>query len=349
MKKILYSILTASIAVSCSSGDNLETNNTVQIPSGEKMLTTTPMVTLTTEEARQVTGLFKCGNNLILGHYNAEYAALSIDLQTKSRQNMLPVSRNRKERNGMSGFNVRNNEQLSTFNFRTGQLSEKSVTSGTRSGETSQTIQLPEGQQHLQTVRVGSFIIATGLYEQGRYLLYSPESGIAEYQLPYPTHPAYPNIQEKTKSILYASTVLKVRPDNQAFVCADMYSGNIEFCRIIGERIEQVKTSCFHHPKVYINEKARAKVAYSRDNKFGFTDITVSEDRVYAIYSGRTYREDGQRSQQCRKLMVFDWEGSLLNTYDIDSPLSNISYDETENVLYGLARNSEPTLVKMSL
>lgn len=335
--------------MSCSTGDNLETSNTVQIPSGEKTLKTIPLITLNQEEAAQVSGLSKWGDNLVLGRYNAEYAALSIDLQTKSRQNLLPVSRNRKEKNGISACNVRDNEQFSTFNFRTGQLSENSA-ARTRSGEASSTtIQLPKGQQHLQAVKAGSFIIATGLYEQGRYLLYSPENGTADYQLSYPAHPVYPSIQEKTKSVLYASSVLKVRPDNQAFVCADLCSGNIEFCRIVGERIEQTKSHCFHHPKVYINEKKNPDVSYSRDNKMGFTDISVSDDRVFAIYSGKTYRETGSRTQQCRKLMVFDWEGNLLNTFDLDSPLVNISYDKGENTIYGLAYKPEPVLVKLVL
>ena len=108
-----------------------------------------------------------------------------------------------------------------TFNYRTGQLTEASALS-TRSGESATaTIQLPKDQKHLQVARAGKFIIATGLYAQGRYLLYTPETGEADYQGSYPEHPVYPDIQESTKSILYASTVLKVSPDQQSFVCAD--------------------------------------------------------------------------------------------------------------------------------
>ena len=58
------------------------------------------------------------------------------------------------------------------------------------------------------------------------------------FHLSYPEHPVYPALREDTKAILYASTVLKVRPDNRYFVCGDMYSGNLEFCRITGDHID---------------------------------------------------------------------------------------------------------------
>lgn len=75
-------------------------------------------------------------------------------------------------------------------------------------------------------------MIDTGLYEKGRYLLYSLPDQSARYSLSYPDHPVYPGLQEKTKAMLYASNVLRVRPDGEAFVCADMYSGVIDFCRV---------------------------------------------------------------------------------------------------------------------
>lgn len=80
-------------------------------------------------------------------------------------------------------------------------------------------------------------------------------------------------------------------------------------------------------------------VAYSRDNRFGFTDITVTSEKVYAIYSGHTYRENPRTFQQCRQLLVFDWEGTLLETYALDTPLTHITVDVSENVLYAIGHD----------
>lgn len=348
MKKIINSILIATIATACSYNNSIETTHTEEIPVSQKTITTLPIIPLNKSEVAKITGFSKCGDKIILGHFNAEYSAISINLKSKVREGILPSSRKRKEKAGLSAFQMNNNE-ATTFNFRTGEFKELSSPLSRSGSGNSNTIQLPKNQQHLQAVKAGPFVIATGIYEQGRYLLYCPETGIADYQLDYPSHPAYPSIKEKTKSILYASTVLKVRPDNQAFVSADIQSGNIEFCRIIGDRIEQVKAYCFHHPKVYINESAKCKVAYSRDNRSGFTDVAVSDDKVYAIYSGKTFRGNEQDFQQCNKMLVFDWQGNLLDTYSVDMPLTNISFDNTENMLYGLGRNPDPVLVQIPL
>lgn len=348
MKKAIYSILAASMLAACSYSNNFEINDTAEIPSSRKTLAATPVVSLSASEASKVIGFAKSGDEIVIGHFNADHKAVAINLKSQARQNLFQTT-NRTEKAGTCSFEVNGSKPARTFNYRTGQLTEASALS-TRSGESATaTIQLPKGQKHLQVARAGKFIIATGLYAQGRYLLYTPETGEADYQGSYPEHPVYPDIQESTKSILYASTVLKVSPDQQSFVCADKYSGYIEFCRISGDRINQGKSYCFHYPRVAINENARCKVGYYRTNQFGFTDITVSDDRVFAIYSGQTNREAKNAAQQCKKMMVFDWDGNLLETYDLATSLTKISYDEAEDAIYGLGHTPDPAVVKISL
>lgn len=348
MKKVIYSILAASMLAACSYNDNFEINDTVEIPSAQKTLAATTVASLSQSEVSRVIGFAKTGDEIVIGHFNTDHKAVSINLKSQARQNLLQ-SANRIDRAGTCSFEANGSKPARTFNYRTGQLTEASALA-TRSGETATTtVQLPKDQKHLQVARAGKFIIATGLYAKGRYLLYTPETGEADYQGSYPEHPVYPDIQESTKSILYASTVLKVSPDQQSFVCADKYSGYIEFCRISGDRINQGKSYCFHYPRVAINENARCKVGYYRTNPLGFTDITVSSDKVFAIYSGRTDREAKSASQQCKKMMVFDWDGNLLETYDLATPLTHVSYDETENAIYGLGYTPDPAVVKISL
>ena len=58
----------------------------------------------------------------------------------------------------------------------------------------------------------------------------------------------------ENEGMLYASSVLRVRPDGQAFVCADMYSGVIDFCRLIPGGIERVKLERLSYPMTEISE-----------------------------------------------------------------------------------------------
>lgn len=204
-----------------------------------------------------------------------------------------------------------------------------------KSGEViSQELGLPEGKLHIAAVKGRDFVISTGIYEEGRYFYSVQNIEESKYCLSYPLHSSFPDIAEKTKAILYASVVLRLSPDEKAFVCADMYSGNIEFCKIEGGDIISVKQLCFHLPDVKI--KGRENVIYKRSNQMGFSDITVSRDRVYAIHSGKTYLKNNVDFMDCNELLEFDWEGNLLNTYNLKKSVTNILYNEEKHMLYAV-------------
>lgn len=209
-------------------------------------------------------------------------------------------------------------------------------------------LELPEGEQHLAAVKGRDFSISTGIYSKGRYL-YTPTAGEAKYFVAYPVHPDYPGMTAKQKAILYASSVLRIRPDERSFVCADMYSGGIDFCAIDNGSITLVKRVCFHTPDVQVRGKENPKIAYTRNNRMGFSDVTVSGDRVYALYSGKTYNESGKDFYTCNELLVFDWDGNLLNTYMLDKSAVGVSYDEGESVLYAVSNAPDIPMFRVRL
>ena len=209
------------------------------------------------------------------------------------------------------------------------------------------TLDLPEGEQHLAAMKGKDFIISTGLYEVGRYRYYSLTTGEIKYCLSYPWHPDFPDMTEKTKAILYASSVLRLRPDETAFVCGDMYSGNIEFCRIEGGNITRVKSLCLHLPEIKIKESE--SVIYRRSNRMGFSDIAVSQDQVYALHSGKTYLRNNTDFVTCDELLEFDWDGNLLSKYDLKTSVTSILYDEKEHALYAVKNKANIPLLKIEL
>ncbi len=209
-------------------------------------------------------------------------------------------------------------------------------------------LELPEGEQHLAAVKGSDFTISTGIYDKGRYL-YTPIAGEAKYFVAYPVHSGYPDMTGKQKAILYASSVLRIRPDERSFVCADMYSGGIDFCSVDNGSITLVKRVCFHTPDIQVRGKENPKIVYTKNNRMGFSDITVSEDRVYALYSGKTYNQSGKDFYTCNELLVFDWDGNLLNTYMLDKSAVGVSYDEGENVLYAVSNVPDIPMFRIHL
>ncbi len=352
MKKTFIIILTSLSITACSVSDDIDITYISRLPITSGTLKTSTLLELNTLKINQPTGLIKQDDRIIIAQQNGNFSALSFNLTTQKKQSLFARGRERGKVTYSRSLSPSSNSGLTVLDIYQGILFEAPDDNLTKSENTQNLpIQLPAGKQHLTAAKAGDLVIATGLYEQGRYLLFDPDDHQEHYYLDYPTHPAFLEIQEYTKSILYASTVLKVRPDNQAFVCGDMYSGLLDICRINNGKIERIKQHIFHYPRVYIQEKTEgySEVAYSKDNPFGFTDISVSDDHIYAIYSGKTFRQDREHFQQCKTLLVLDWEGNILNTYNIDAPLSNVHYDATENAIYAISHNSQAALVKINL
>lgn len=352
MKKTILILLSGISLAACSVSEEIEPIYTPAIPNTSGILKASTLSEWSNLKINQPSALIKQRDKLIISQPDGNFNAYHINLQTREKQPMFARGRSKNEIVYPRSLCSSGNSGVTVLDIYQGMLFYAPAGTPTKYQASEELpIQLPAGQQHLAAAKAGNLVVATGLYEQGRYLLFSPRDNQAHYFLDYPEHPAFPNLPEYTKSILYASSVLKIRPDQQAFVCGDMYSGVLDICRIRSGKIERIKQHIFHYPKVHIRAKKddRPDIAYSKDNSFGFTDISVSDDRIYAIYSGKTFRQDNQNFQHCKTLVILDWEGNILNSYTIDTPLTHISYDAEENAIYAIGYTPKAILVKINL
>lgn len=347
MKRILY-VLLGSIALGCS--DHYLDDESLNAVKSEQV-EAIRLANLSQTGIYGINGFIKQGNRLIVGStYMQEGVAQTINLdrpavKVSSAENVLSS----KPYRALSAFNSWDGKSVTALDFKTGELIESAVSPLTRGTTEVSVIQLPRGEQHLIAVKTDSFVISTGLYGEGRYLLYSLTDGSARYYLSYPDCPDYPVLQEKTKGMLYASSILRIRPDGQAFVCADMYSGMIDFCRITAEGIERVKLEQLSYPRVEISETPDVRVGYSRENRFGFMDMAVTPERVYALYSGKTYADNRQNAFESNRLLEYDWEGNLIRNVVFDTALTGIAYDDEEGRLYGITNDTGISLMELRL
>ena len=345
---MLLNVLLGSILLGCS--DRYTGDDSIDSVKSERT-TVVRLADLSRSGINDMNGFVKRGNKLVVGTtYTSEGVGRSLDLEHPERRDVGARSSVASKRvRSLSSFNSFDGSSVTALDFEKGELIESPVAPLSRGGSQEVVIQLPKGKQHLVAVKAKNFVISTGLYEEGRYLLYSLADGSARYFLSYPETPGFSDLREKTKAILYASSVLRVSPDQSAFVCADMYSGVIDFCRVTSVGIERVKLERLSYPRVEISETPDPRVLYSRENRFGFMDVAVTPERVYALYSGKTYRVDRQRAFECNRLLEYDWEGNLVRSFDFDVALTGITYDRDEGKLYGVAGNTGVSLVELRL
>ena len=289
----------------------------------------------------QAWGLIKQGKTFVLNGISGLQIIEEDELKDSTVTHVRTIGR---ERTSLLGEGV--NGEITTLNYHTGKLMIYRGKNIARGNSKPEFIQLPKQEEHLIAAKGHDFVIATGLYEKGRYLYYSINADEANYYLSYPDHPDYPNITQKTKGILYASSVIRIHPDENSFVCGDMYSGTIDFCKIRGQAIERIKEICLHVPEVFISGR---DVQYKKSNRLGFADITVSKDKVYALYSGKSYNDDPKHFAACQVIMEFDWSGNILNTYKIDQLVTSINFDSEENSIYAICYSPDTPLLKIDL
>lgn len=347
MKRIFYLLIGLLFLGACS--DELQEVPGESSPVvGGQCIRTEKVVNLSDWGICRPSGLLKRGQEVIVGDQMNRDNVYRINVADGTCDGMFPRIRTRSggatilhslASDGQGGWTV-----LETMSGKVSRVASVMTRAGAE-----ETLQLPEDHRHLWAISVGDRIVATGIYPEGRYLLYSPVTGSTWYGVGYPEHPLYPELEERAKAVLYASNVLRARPDGLAFVCADMYSGLLDICRIEEEKICLVKRLAYHYPRVVFREQGEwPRVLYSKDNRFGFTDVCVTNDGIYALYSGLTYRMEKEHFQYCRTLIEIDWEGEVRNTRSVDAALTHLTYDAQENTLYGIAWNPGATLVKLN-
>lgn len=191
-------------------------------------------------------------------------------------------------------------------------------------------------------IRVGEQIISTGVYTAGRYCTTNPESGADRYSVDYPEcADGIPN--DTLKSIFYASNCLAIHPSGSRLACANMQYGCLDLCNIEGDCLYRFNEVHLNRPGVVFRSKRPRgngmwhPVAYTQNNIFGFCDLAVSEDYIYALYSGRTYKMYQGNVDKGQVILVFDWNGTHVRTYHLSNSCSSISYDQKSNTIYALS------------
>lgn len=91
--------------------------------------------------------------------------------------------------------------------------------------------------------------------------------------------------------------------------------------------------------------KASYSVSHNGNLPVCYRDLSVTESRIYALYSGRSFKEYGLAEWECSYIYIYDWEGNQQALYQLDLPLLCFCVDEQSGFIYGIANNPEPTLV----
>lgn len=86
-------------------------------------------------------------------------------------------------------------------------------------------------------------------------------------------------------------------------------------------------------------------------NIVGYISSTANNQYIYLLYSGTKLEDYAKALKEfdASTIHVFNWEGEKVQTFTLDIPCTNICISSDSQVLWAIANNPDPELVKFNL
>jgi hypothetical protein len=189
--------------------------------------------------------------------------------------------------------------------------------------------------QPAHIIKTNHAFVGFGPFEKGRFHSYSLQgkllSEIGEY-------PFDGNEKARIVKFLLYQGYLCCNPDGDYFAFGCAYSDNLEFYKITDGTLQQ---------KYGIHDvKAQYKngIELADDCIIGYKWAYGSEKFCYMLYSGKTYAENDRSKYGANKIIVFDWNGKYIKSFETDTSLTSFCVDEQRQIIYGLDKEEEGIL-----
>lgn len=139
---------------------------------------------------------------------------------------------------------------------------------------------------------------------------------------------------------------IKSSPDGEMVVKAGMIIDHIDIINLDG-----------YHTKTIIGPSSDLQhfdIGYSmgyqmpdfgRNSSERYLDVFPSTNSFFALFFGKPYRELSS-PDNLNRVFEFDYDGNILNQYQLDMPVYGIAVDEENRIIYGVTVDREPNLVR---
>ncbi len=84
---------------------------------------------------------------------------------------------------------------------------------------------------------------------------------------------------------------------------------------------------------------------FGTDHATSYSDLYAGENSFFALYRGKPFRELSN-PDNLNRIFEFDYQGKILNQYQLDFPIYGIAVDEENRSIYGVTVDREPNLVR---
>ncbi|SFL52127.1 TolB-like 6-blade propeller-like [Porphyromonadaceae bacterium KH3CP3RA] len=192
--------------------------------------------------------------------------------------------------------------------------------------------------------------VATGIFEQGRFLLLDKAGKVISYNFDYPTFTNEEIFTHAHKAMAFQGK-LAVRPDGKRFFFACEDSEVFEIIEIT-QNNNLNKIFEFHGELGNFKPEGDGRnsiaAAISRNSKKKFIDSYCTQDYIYLLYSNKVIGDNIYDAYLANTVLVFDWDGNPVKLLNLDTTVSNIAINENDRYMYAYSNDTEQ-LIRFTL
>ncbi|MDR1339607.1 MAG: TolB-like 6-bladed beta-propeller domain-containing protein [Prevotellaceae bacterium] len=174
-----------------------------------------------------------------------------------------------------------------------------------------------------------SGFVGIGIYEEGRYKLYDENGKTTGNMGKYPFRGE--KMDPVERFFIYQGA-LRSSPNGNHFVMGTHYCDNLEFYTVKKDAVSLTKK----YETYDVKGRYAQRIILDDDCVMSYKGVYGTDQYCYMLYSGERYGERNVRTTGGKKIIVFDWNGVYIKTFEVDTTVFSFCVDKTDSVLFGI-------------
>ena len=193
--------------------------------------------------------------------------------------------------------------------------------------------------------RTKDYYIGLGIFEKGRFAIYDLNGSLIKE---VGKHPFKGEDMERTSAFLAYQGPYCTNPENNHFASGSLYSDYIAFYKVIDKEVVTIREYYSRDVNVKYNSN---HVSPNNDCVINYTSAFGSKSYCYMLFSGKTYEDNNSSGSGGNYIIVFDWDGNYIKTYETDHKIYKFFVDEANNYIFAKSRdeNGDNCIVKIKI
>ena len=194
----------------------------------------------------------------------------------------------------------------------------------------------------LDPIWVDSTIITLGFFRSGRLGLFARDGRLLDTKGLVPTL----NVLMPGELTQHAfQSRLAANPSRTRLAVASRHSDRMEVYTDGGVLLHVAEPPFAFLPRAATRHRAgRLEMITGEDLRFGYLDLAATEERIFALFSGRTRRGFPGQANFGRYIHVYDWSGTLVEVLRLPLPAIALSVDPRGAFIFAMHHDPEPTI-----